>query len=94
MSDFQDLLQRLDNAYENRANKTPVSVRRLCKDAADFIELQKDTQHQLNLEIIRLRKSLNLIAWPVHHGIHHASLDVALCQKIAQDTLAIGAHHP
>lgn len=89
MREFQDIVEHLDNVADGGGNKTPLSVRRLCKDASDFIVKEREQKHGLCLEIQRLRTALNQIAWPIHFNIEPRSLDVALCQKIAQDTLAI-----
>lgn len=63
------------------AQQTPFWINR---DDADHIVAQA------NAEVVRLRTGLNQIGWPVHYGIHSGSIDVALCQKIAQDTLSSG----
>jgi len=55
----------------------------------EVVRLQGEVAER-NAEIVRLRTALNQIAWPLHYNIEPKSLDVALCQKIAQDTLAIG----
>ena len=44
-----------------------------------------------NAEIVRLRHSLNMIAWPGTFGINTEQATVDMFRHIAQDTLAIGA---
>ena len=53
------------------------------------VDTLKSKLSQANQEVVRLRTALNQIAWPIHFNIELRSLDVALCQKIAQDALAI-----